>query len=466
MKASSRSHHKHQTKISDVNATDDKLTARGGLTFFVHYLNNCNILRAIETLFGKRRRSRKGQPVGEVFKQILCFFMDGTSRHISHFDRLKNNSGYAGTIETQESQMQSSESIKRFLRGFSFGWHWVFRQLLGQMFLWRLKLKQPDLMTLGIDTMVMDNDESEKREGVAPTYKRKKGFQPLQMTWGRYMIDAIFRSGDKHSNYSDHVEKMIYRIVHMIRENYRADVPIVICLDSGFFDQKIFDACEALGVGYICGGKLYGDIKEKVSLIPEHHWDRLDNGHQVWSYTDFIDRRESWDKPRRAVFCHPIYDDNQQTLAFVRPDTILYTNIGQDETIDIQLVAANHEELFDAGAIMATYHARGADELVHRVLKDFGHETLPFKRFHQNAAWYYMMLIAFFLFETFKEDVSDSIVAVKSYATTFRRQFIDIAAKIVSHAGKKILLFARDTFNRLNIHALWERCNHPPIFSM
>jgi hypothetical protein len=45
--------------------------------------------------------------------------------------------------------------------------------------------------------MVMDNDDALKREGVDPTYKKVKGFQPLQMYWGRYLIDAIFRNGLK-----------------------------------------------------------------------------------------------------------------------------------------------------------------------------------------------------------------------------------------------------------------------------
>ena len=39
------------------------------------------------------------------------------------------------------------------------------------------------------------------------------------------------------------------------------DVPIVIRLDSGFFDQKLFRVFESLQIGYICGGKLYDDIK-------------------------------------------------------------------------------------------------------------------------------------------------------------------------------------------------------------
>ena len=66
-------------------------------------------------------------------------------------------------------------------------------------------LLNPTVIELGIDTMVMDNDDAKCRHGVKPTYKKKKGFQPLQMNWGRFIVDAVFRSGDKHSNHGDTV---------------------------------------------------------------------------------------------------------------------------------------------------------------------------------------------------------------------------------------------------------------------
>ena len=58
--------------------------------------------------------------------------------------------------------------------------------MLQRLFIWRLSIEQPELIKLGIDTMVLDNDDALKREGVDPTYKKVKGFQPLQMYWGRY----------------------------------------------------------------------------------------------------------------------------------------------------------------------------------------------------------------------------------------------------------------------------------------
>ncbi|MCD6298098.1 MAG: hypothetical protein J7M30_13185 [Deltaproteobacteria bacterium] len=86
---------------------------------------------------------------------------------------------------------------------------------------------------------------------------------------------------------------------------------------------------------------------------------------------------------------------------FARPETIVYTNLGMGDLIDGQIYKAGEGNLLTAQGLIAAYHGRGCDELVHRALKDFGSEQLPFKCFHQDAAFYYTMLIAFFVYEAF-----------------------------------------------------------------
>ena len=46
------------------------------------------------------------------------------------------------------------------------------------------------------------------------------------------------------------------------------------------------------------------------------------------------------------------------------------------------------------------------------------------------------MLISFFLFETFKEDVLEEVLPVASYATTVRRKVVDFAAKIINDESR------------------------------
>jgi hypothetical protein len=457
--------YKSKAIIEGIEITSETLTGRAGLSLFVRYLRGIGLYAQIETFFGTMRRSRKGQPICEIFKQLFCFFVDGTSRHLVYFDSLKEDEGYARGTETEPEAMLSSHALKRFFRGLWWPRIYLFRRLLQRLFLWRLGIEKPPVVILGVDTMVMDNDEARVRHGVKPTYKRVKGFQPLQMSWGRFVIDAVFRRGDAHSNHCDTVQKMVRHVVGQIRKHYRADVPIVLRLDSGFFDQKLMEVFEELEIGYVNGGKLYDDIKAYVSKVDRSSWGRYEQSREVWEYVEMGDKRRSWKRFRRALFCRPLCEESQFLLEFSRPDTLLYSNLGRGEAIDHQLIGCARSDLLKPEGIIGIYHGRGSDELVHRALKDFGSEQLPFKRFAQNAAFYYTMLTAFFLYESFKEDVCAEVVAIGAYATTLRRRVIDFAAKIVRHGGKVILKVTAATWNGLRFVQLWERSGAPPRFA-
>ena len=104
-----------------------------------------------------------------------------------------------------EKQMASSHTMKRFFRAFHIFRAGAFRWVLQELFHWRLQQKKPRMVVLTLDTMVMDNDEALQREGCDPTYKKVKGFQPLQLIWEGKIVDAIFRRGKRHSNYGQGV---------------------------------------------------------------------------------------------------------------------------------------------------------------------------------------------------------------------------------------------------------------------
>ncbi len=448
-----------------VEVTSDTLTGRGGLALFSRYLHSIDLFPHLDRLFSSLRKRSKGLPVTALFHQLFCFFLDGTSRHLVRFDDLKEDEGYAAAIETRPEAMASSHAIKRFFGAFWWPRIWLFRRLLLHLFLWRLKLEAPQAVLLGIDAMVMDNDEARVRHGVQPTYKKVKGFAPLQMTWGRFLIDAVFRGGKKHSNSGQATGEMIRHVVTLIRKHYRPDVPIVFRLDSGFFDQKLFDLFEELRVGYVCTGKLYPDIKAYAAGAPPSVWSSYHTPEQVWRYLEFGDRRRRWKKGRRALLTRSLAEDGQWLLEFARPDTLLYTNLGMGEDIDGTLQRAGLAHWTGAKQVIALHHGRGADELVHRALKEFGSEALPFKRFAPNAAFYYTMAVAFFLYQCFKEDVTTPVLALPSYPTTLRRKVIDFAAKVVRTGGRTILKVTQATWNQLQIPTLWELSRSPPRFA-
>jgi len=179
-------------KISGVEATDEAITGRGGLSLFVRYLEKIGIFNLVLLpWFSQLRKNQKGASVYEIFKQIFAFFIDGTSRHLSYFDQLKKDKAYAGVIESDPADLISSHAVKRFFQAFSWPLVWSFRYIYLAIFIWRLSITKPEAVVLDLDAMVMDNDQAEKREGVKPTYKKRKGFNALQLSWDGLLVDSV-----------------------------------------------------------------------------------------------------------------------------------------------------------------------------------------------------------------------------------------------------------------------------------
>jgi hypothetical protein len=180
MSKHSKNYRQNELKIRRIEATSDRLTGRAGLALFVAYLHGIQIFGWFDRWFGSIRKNRKGLPIAELFKQVLCFFVDGTSRRLTYFDQLREDEGYAGGIETDRADMASSHQVKRFSRRLPGRGCFCSGKLLQTLFLWRLRIVRPEVVELGIDTMVMDNDDANCRHGVQPTYKKKRDFSPCR----------------------------------------------------------------------------------------------------------------------------------------------------------------------------------------------------------------------------------------------------------------------------------------------
>ena len=55
-------------------------------------------------------------------------------------------------------------------------------------------------------------------------------------------------------------------------------------------------------------------------------------------------------------------------------------------------------------------------------------EQLPFKSFGMNQAYYYLLVIAHFMFETYKRDITPNVILVTVYPDTFRGKLTDFEA--------------------------------------
>ena len=454
------------TKITKIGITNDKISARGGLPLFLRYIDRIGLYDLISgTIISFITKSNKGLQLNQFLKQIFAFCMDGTNTAISHFDQLKTDEGYAAILENNTKELASSHQIKRYFAKLSIVTNLIFNKILSELFIWRLNITRPKIIILGIDTMVLDNDDALKREGCEPTYKKKKGFQPLHICWGSFLIDVLFRKGSAHSNHGTDYTDRIKSVVKLIRKRYSEQVAIILCADSGFADQKAYDVFEQeLGIHYITTSKIYPDVKDYVKDLHSDNFVELKKNKAIWGYVEFGNKLKSWSKFRRCIFTKLKCDDSgQYVMDFNKPDNVIYTNLGNCKEADDKLRAAGGEAYFETKAIIQTSHARGADELIHRSLKELAtKEQLPFKSFGMNRAYYFMLVITHFLFEAYKQDVTADVIPITTYPNTFRRKMIDFAAKITTGARSVKLNVSKTIYETINIVELWERCQSPP----
>jgi hypothetical protein len=454
------------TKITKIGQTNDKISARGGLPLFLRYAEKIGFYRLTEgTILSLVFTNNKGLQLQQFIKQILAFFMDGTHMAISGFDLVKEDEGYAALLECRKDHMASSHQIKRYFGKLSYITNFIFNKILHELFIWRLHITRPRIIELGADTMVLNNDDAVKREGNEVTYKRKKGFQPLHISWGPFLIDVLFRKGSAHSNHgTDYIDR-VRAVVQLIRKRYSRDVPIIIASDSGFSDQKAYDVFEQeFHIHYITTGKLYDDVTEYVQDLPTEAFDTISKDKAVWHFVEYANKLKSWSKFRRCIFTRLHRDDTgQYAMGFGKPDSIIYTNIGNCPQADEKLRAAGGNEWFEAETIVRKSHERGADELIHRSIKELAtKEQLPFKSFGMNRAYYFMLVFTHFIFEAYKRDVTAQVIPITVYPNTFRRKLIDFAAKITSRARNIVLNVTKSVYETINFDLLWIRCQSPP----
>lgn len=457
----------NKSKIRRVEITTDILSGRGGLAPLLQYIDSIGIITKIENVIGSLRGSSKGYPLGEMARQIIAYFLDGSDQSICGFDRRRDDAGYAAVLQRDASGLIGSAMVKRFFGKFNGTRHAAFRSLLNELFIWRLTVEKPLVIVLHLDTMVLDNDDASKREGVAPTYKDVCGFQPLQINCGPYIADMHFRSGEKHSNHGDDAREAVARIVRLIRTRYQKDIPIIVSADSGFLsEENLLYFEKTLGIQYVVIGKLYDSVYAALGDDPAaKQCGTLERKDAAWVCYDFQSGLQSWSKEYRTVLTSLQCENGQYVIAGVR-DTVMYTNLGANTQYDEELTKRGYDSYLSASGIAGLAHKNGAEELNHRSIKEFmGSEHLPFKRFGMNGAYYGLMLIAHTLMEAFRHDVLSDIIPDRCYPTRIRRTLIDIAVKIVRTGRQVIMKVTEAVAKQLSIATIWQRCSSPPVMA-
>ena len=158
---------KNKQGIHAIASTDERITGRPDWPC----LPSIQSCRASNESLVRGEKTKKAFQSLNSLSSCSVFLMDGISRHISWFDHLKGDENYATPLATNGECLASSYWVKKYLCRFSF----VQAYLWPRLFLYRFKQTCPQVVELGMDTMVLENDEARKGQGVQPTYKKVQG---------------------------------------------------------------------------------------------------------------------------------------------------------------------------------------------------------------------------------------------------------------------------------------------------
>ena len=426
-------------KIKSVEETNDCLTSRAGLAPYANFLNGTKVSETLGELLAHLRMNKKGIALNDVFFQLFLFFADGSHQSLSAFDNLNKSESWQKLHGCKQNL--NTASLKRLLAKISPADIAELRPLLRRVFQSALKAKNPQKVILFLDSSVYDNDGAKCRAGVKCTYKKKQGYHPINLIWDGMYIDTHFQAGDCSTNQDDVAITMLQKVTPIIRQTLGEDIQIIVRMDSGYYDQKIFRACDELKINFTCAGKHYSDHKELVDRNLDEYDGIYRNKNCAWRYCNFIERRASWSEEMqyRALFLRPVEENGDALLGL---DTrIILTNLKEIDCSDQQFIVYDH--------------SRGADELTHRAAKEFTTERMPSLDFHANAFWYTIGIIAFNLFQVFKRNIAN--FSWNAYPNTLRRKLFDLAGKITKSAREFKLKITRWEMCALNFKEIWQR---------
>jgi hypothetical protein len=123
------------------------------------------------------------------------------------------------------------------------------------------------------------------------------------------------------------------------------------------------------------------------------------------------------------------------------------------------VVATNWpEESKNSQAVLTWHNQRGKAENFNKELKaGFGQDQMPCGQSHANAAYFRIGVIAYNLFVGFKRLACPDSWATHTIAT-IRWKLIQLAGRIVRHAGRVVLKLSTDADKLTLIHAIRQRC--------
>ena len=402
-----------------IEMAKEKLTAHGGLALMAEFNHGIGLRDLSDRYLPVPGSNRGFNP--SVMVDTLVLMFQGGGRSLEDLRELKNEGGLMKLMGCDE--IPESDTVGDWLR--RMGDPKTGQQGLEGLDGVRDKIIERILKRDGMKEYTLDADATEiigEKADALFTYNGNKGYMPMLgfLYETPVCLYDEFREGNVAPAYG---QKEFYiecksRMPGGKRIGYYRS-------DSASYQAELFNQLEEDGVKYAITADQDKAVKVLIALIGE----------------------EEWREPVRGCgyeLAETIHCMNETKKAFrlvikrqMRRQGELFEKVGQ---YFYHAVATNWlEEEKDTGEVLEWHNQRGQAENFNKELKiGFGMERMPCGQSHANAVFFRIGVLAYNLFIGFRRLCCPE-AWVKQTIATFRWKMVQVAGRIVRHAGEIVL---------------------------
>jgi hypothetical protein len=419
-----------------IEKTEESLTAHGGLALLAEY-NHGMGLRELADRYLPGSGSNRGY-AASAFVDSLTLLLQAGGRRLEDLRELRRESPLLKLVGRDE--IPDSDTVGDWLRRMGdpqtgqaglVGLAAV-RDILTHRLLRRDERKDH---TLDVDAMQVEGEKQDAKF----TYQGVKGYMPMLgylFESGVCLLDE-FREGNE-SPAAGHVA--FYR---QCKERMPKEKRIArFRADSASYQAEVINELEEDHVLWTITAAQDVAVSKLIKDLPEEAWQRPYSGCDY----ELAETVHSMGKTKTSFRLVVKREERRQKSLFEQEKYFHYA------------VATNLPEEKSAFDVLTWHNQRGQAENYNKELKiGFGQDQMPCGQSHANAVYFRIGVIAYNLFVGFRRLACPAAWG-RYTITTFRWKLVQIAGRIVYHAGQVVLKLAAGTDLLALAHGIRRRC--------
>lgn len=408
--------------------TEEEITPRVGLILFDEFMKVFGLKEMVSRYMPKPGSNRGFD--AWMYIEPLVLMLYGGGRHIEDLRELRDDKALRGVCGL--GRIPSSSAVGDWLLRMGKGKGLLALGGVIKKITEKILIRDNHLeYTLWSDPTII---EAEKREA-AMTYKGVKGYRPILTAFKEIpvMVWHRFRQGNAMGGVLEAI-KEAYQVLPPGRRIKHA------ALDSEFYQADAINYLRSKGTTFTIVADKNRAVMEIIRAIPEEEWKPYVDRDGIKTDREIAITVHCMEKTEAFILVVLRWKNHQRDL-FLQDD-YFYHAIATDLEVNAEEVIRKHKDSHPVEKVVWSYNERAEMENVIKELKcGIGMEQMPSGSFEANAVYFAIGVLAYNLYVAQKHFVIQEGYERKTIHT-LRWSFIQVAGRVVRHAGRIILKIA------------------------